>query len=105
MNQFKVYKNDNKESNEAYPYLIDVQNDLLSDLNSRLVIPLSKYTSINDLTVEKLCPIIEIKDEKYVLLTNQMATVPVSILKNEICQLENYRYEIVNAIDFLITGI
>ncbi|MDH5630710.1 MAG: CcdB family protein [Gammaproteobacteria bacterium] len=105
MGQFTVYRNEDKDSSETYPYFIDVQNALLDDLNTRLVIPLSKYTSLNNQAVEKLCPIIEIDDEKYVLLTNQMATVPVLILKNEICQLENYRYEIVNAIDFLITGI
>jgi toxin CcdB len=34
-----------------------------------------------------------------------MTTVPKSILKSEVTSLENYRYQIIDAIDMLITGI
>ena len=34
-----------------------------------------------------------------------MTSVPRSILKAEITSLESYRYEIMDAIDMLITGI
>jgi len=43
MSQFTLYENENKNSKKAYPYFVDVQNDLLDELNSRVVIPLSLY--------------------------------------------------------------
>jgi toxin CcdB len=48
MPQFTLYKNENKNSKKAYPYFIDVQSDLLVDLNSRLVIPLSAQATLNN---------------------------------------------------------
>jgi len=40
-----------------------------------------------------------------VLLTHQMTSVPCSTLKNKVTSLEHYRYEILGAIDLLLTGI
>ncbi len=105
MSQFTLYENENKNSKKAYPYFVDVQNDLLDDLNSRLVIPLSPYELLNNTNAKKLCPIIEIKKEPCVLLAQQMTSVPRSILKKKVTSLEKFRYEILGAIDLLITGI
>jgi len=41
MSQFMVYRNSNPNSSKAYPYLLDVQSNLLESLDTRLVIPLS----------------------------------------------------------------
>jgi toxin CcdB len=46
-----------------------------------------------------------IDDGNFVLLTHQMTSVPKSILKTEVTSLENSRYEILAAIDMLISGI
>lgn len=105
MAQFILYKNENSASNKTYPFFIDVQNDLLSDLNSRLVIPLSRHEALNKTDAKRLCPVIELDDGEFVLLTHQMTSVPTSILKTEITSVESFRYEILTAIDMLITGI
>jgi len=105
MPQFTLYKNENKKSKKAYPYFIDVQNDLLDDLNSRMVIPLSAQETLNNLNAKKLCPAIEIDEGMFVLLTHQMTSVPCSALKNKVTTLEQYRYNILSAIDLLVTGI
>lgn len=70
-----------------------------------MVIPLSPHAAVNNTNAEKLCPLIRIGEDEFVLLTHQMTSVPKSILRTEICSLERYRYEIINAIDMLITGI
>lgn len=44
MSQFTLYENKDKSSNKAYPYFVDVQNHLMNELNSRLVIPLTPTT-------------------------------------------------------------
>jgi len=105
MSQFTLYLNNDKSSKKTYPYFVDVQNNLLSDLNSRLVIPLTPAKKVNEKVAQKLCPPVSIDDEEFILVTNQMTTVPKSILKSEVDSLEHYRYQIIDAIDMLITGI
>ncbi|MFV2058243.1 MAG: CcdB family protein [Thiohalomonadales bacterium] len=106
MSQFTLYRNNNKSSNKTYPYFIDIQNDLLRDLNSRVVIPLSPYDPHDKTDAKKLCPVIKLNDKgDFVLLTHQITSVPKSILKTEVTSLDNYRYEILGAIDILFSGI
>lgn len=105
MSQFSLYKNEDESSNETYPYFIDVQSPLLSDLNSRLVIPLSSRGTLNNTDAKRLCPVIHIDEGNFVLLTHQMTSVSSSILKTEVTSLESFRYEILGAIDMLISGI
>ncbi len=105
MSQFILYRNEDSSSNSTYPYFIDIQNSLLSDLNSRLVIPLSPHTALQNTDVKKLCPVIRLDEGNFVLLTHQMTSVPKSILKTEVTSLEDFRYEILAAIDMLISGI
>ena len=105
MSQFTLYKNEDNSSNEIYPYFIDVQSPLLSDLNSRLVIPLSTHSTLNNTDAKRLCPVVHIDEGNFVLLTHQMTSVPKSILKTEVTSLESFRYEILAAIDMLIAGI
>ena len=105
MSQYYLYKNENKSSKKTYPFFVDVQSDLLDDLNSRVVIPLSLSKETNDTNVKSLCPIFDIEGKDYVLLTHQMTSVPFSLLKKKTGSLEKYRYEILGAIDLLLTGI
>ncbi len=105
MPQFSLYKNNDISSNKTYPYFIDVQNDLLSDLNSRLVIPLTTPEKLDNMDVKRLCPVVHIEMGDFVLLTHQMTSVPASILKTEVTSVEKYRYEILGAVDMLISGI
>jgi len=106
VDQFALYRNNNKSSNKTYPYFVDIQNDLLGDLNSRVVIPLSPYNARNKTDAKQLCPIIKIDGKgSFVLLTHQITSIPKSTLKTKVASLENYRYEILGAIDMLLSGI
>lgn len=104
MAQFTVYENKGKNS-KTYPYFIDIQNDLFDSLNSRLVIPLVSTSQLKNTNPEKLCPVIEIKNKKYILLTHQMSSVPTQLLNSPLGCLNEYRNEIINALDFLVMGI
>ncbi len=105
MSQYTLYKNENNDSKKTYPYFVNVQSDLLDELNSRMVIPLSPLKTINNTNVKRLCPIIDIDEGSFALLTHQLTSVPKSILKRETTSLEKFRHEILNAIDLLFTGI
>lgn len=105
MSQFMLYLNEDSASNDSYPYFVDVQNTLLSDLNSRLVIPLSPLAILQNTEVKKLCPVIPLEEGDFILLTHQMTSVPKSILKTEMFSIEAFRYDIIAAMDMLISGI
>ncbi|ALP53835.1 plasmid maintenance protein CcdB [Candidatus Tenderia electrophaga] len=105
MTQFALYKNEDSASNTTYPYFVDVQNSLLADLNSRLVIPLTPHSALGNTDVKRLCPVFHFDEGDFVLLTHQMTSAPKSILKTEAGSLAEFRYEILTAIDMLISGI
>jgi toxin CcdB len=105
MPQLTVYRNKNPQTLSAVPFLLDVQHDLLSDLDTRLVIPLRPISAIKGKALKPLMPVLEIGGERFVLLTPQMAGIPKSELGALVIQVEHYRSEIIAAIDFLVTGI
>lgn len=58
-----------------------------------------------NINVKGLCPVFNIEGKKCVILTHQMISVSISLLKKKVSVLDNYRYEILGAIDILLTGI
>lgn len=103
--QFDVYKNTDKDTNKTYPYFIDIQTNLLETLNSRVVIPATPVKNANKEYPESLCPIISIQEKNFALLTHQITSVPVSMLREKALSAESIRNDIVAAIDFVVTGI
>ena len=105
MSQYHVYENLNEKSKKMYPYIIDVQSTLLSDLESRIVIPVILKEKIGKGIIKNLNPKIIIKKREYIILTQQLAGIPKSQIGLSICDCLSDRNEILSAIDFLITGI
>ena len=104
MAQFTLYENTNRDSKQAYPYFVDVQNDLLDSLNTRLVIPLTPASLLGE-NMARLSPKAAIRGRDFFLLPHQMTNVPVSALTRPCGSLAHLRNDIVSAIDFLVTGI
>lgn len=102
--QFTVYKNTGK--NKIYPLLLDITSDIIGQLNRRIVIPLlpiEKYPSSQ--RPERLAPIIALVDcNEYVLMTHEMASIPVNLLGASFCDASQYRSQIKGAVDFLFDG-
>lgn len=105
MYQFTAYKNKNSATRQQYPYLLDIQNDLFSDLRTTVVIPLSPTELVTDFTLSKLNPVLMIEGETYTMMSQDMAGITRRQLGNEGVDLSHYRSEILAAIDFLLTGI
>jgi len=105
MSQFDVYINPSKRSREAYPYIIDIQNVLISDIATRIVIPLGKLNHFKNEKMNGLTPVIEYENEQFILLTPQVSSMPTKLLRNPLGSVESLRDEIIAAIDFAITGI
>ncbi len=105
MAQFDVYKNPNPRTKKQYPYIVDIQSHVISELATRIVIPLGKANLLNYELMDKLTPYIEFESEKLILLTPQIASVPAKILKNPVGTIEHLRDKVINALDFSISGI
>lgn len=102
MAQFDVYLNKNSKSKNEIPYLLDVQSNLLSTLESRVVVPLLKKSIIKP--IKYLNPIFLIEGNEVIMSTSEISGIPRSILDKRIISLANKRDEIIAALDFLITG-
>ena len=103
MSQFDVYENPNSETRQVFPYLLDVQADLLDNLPTRVVVPLVAVSSLGK-TAPLLNPLLTIKGTDLVMLTTQMTGVSLHALGIRICSLRDHRQEILAALDFLFTG-
>ncbi len=100
MKQFDIFKNLNNDTNSEIPYFLIVQHDILSHVSSCVVVPL--VTDIQPST--HLNPLFEIENQKVIMSTTEIVGVPRNILTQKVCSLEHERVQILNAIDFMITG-
>lgn len=105
MPQFQLYKNVNKTTQKNYPYLLDIQSNLLSELRTTVAIPLMPKRLAGDHAISKLNPVIRIKGEHFIVMTQNLAGIDRNALGAFVCDLGQYRSEIISAIDFVLSGI
>lgn len=98
MSRFSVYSN-----LSGGGYLLNVQADSMSHLNTRMIIPLMPLTEAPK-PANILNPIFDIEGEKYSMVTQYMAAYPVKALKSVVFNAEHRHSEIVAAIDLLLQG-
>ena len=103
MAQFDVYENQNSRTNKFIPYLLDVQTELLDELQTRVVVPLSLNN--NQKPISGLIPLLNINSSSYLMLTPQLAGINKKELGSAIANLTSARQDIINALDFLLTGV
>lgn len=84
--------------------VLDVQADLLSDLQSRVVIPLRPISQLATEALPRLRPSLRILGATYLLGTPEIVAVPVSQLGEPVANIEDQRGVVVDAIDFLLQG-
>ncbi|HEU5135869.1 MAG TPA: CcdB family protein [Steroidobacteraceae bacterium] len=104
MAQFTVFRNVNARSKATFPLLVDVQSDLLDELQTRVVIPLSKIAALTKRPVSQLTPLLQFEGVSYVLVTPQLAGVATNELGPATGSLADQRTAILAALDFLLLG-
>jgi toxin CcdB len=88
---------------EGPGWLADVQADLLSHLNTRVVVPLLPQSNA-PAPAQTLNPCFEVGGETVVMATQFMAAVPGAILRDPVTSLRSHHDEITAALDFLMQG-
>lgn len=96
MAKYDVYQIENS-------YLLDVQSDILSDLNIRVMVPLMVPEKAPK-AARRLNPLFEVENQQLLMVTQYIAAVPMSTLGQPIANLSNQFAEITNALDMLFHG-
>jgi len=98
MSRFDIF-----EKEEGAGSLLDVQSDLLSGLNTRVVVPLLPKSSA-PLPAQRLNPVFSINGMEVVMATQYIAAVPETELRFCSGSLAELQDEIVSALDMLFLG-
>ena len=93
-----MYPHPDALARKSTPYLLDVQNEYIDSLESRIVIPLRAATLYKTL-LRDLNPVFEILGKQVVLDTAAMAALPTRELIKSVANLQSHQEEIVAALD------
>ncbi|MBA3595643.1 MAG: CcdB family protein [Pseudomonadota bacterium] len=104
MAQFDVYVNPQPASREFVPYVLDVQSELIDQLATRLVMPLSRVGVGAARLPLNLCLPVQIDAEDLIVLAHMAAPVPARLLKKPVASLRHRASEISAALDAVISG-
>lgn len=105
MHQFTVCENANPASRKLYPYLLNVQSDLIEETETRVVIPLHPVGRGGEPVMSSLSPVLDIAGRQHVLMTPLIAGVGLARLGRPVADLSQERPIIMAALDLLISGI
>ena len=101
MAQFDIYRIPSRGGAE---FLLDLQDDLVGNLATRVVAPLVRAEQVR-LPMQTLNPRIWVSGQPYLLLTNLLAAIPVTALGEVAGTAKSQRNEIIASIDLLFAGI
>ncbi|MDT8399553.1 MAG: CcdB family protein [Pseudomonadales bacterium] len=105
MAQFFAYKNSHPGTRKQYPFLLDIQSDLLSELKTTVVIPLSPAKIAAPMGLTRLNPSFTFNGETFIAITQDIAGIDRSQLLGQTYDLSAYRSEIIAAVYFILSGI
>ncbi len=100
MARFDVYANPDATERKVVPYLLDVQNDYLHGLETRVVVPL-RSASLLQLRAKGLNPELEVVGKAVVMETAAIGAIPISELRRPVANLLLDQRTIQDALDTL----
>ena len=103
MAQFDVYVNDDQETSVLFPFLLDVQAEILDNLPTRVVVPLIRSSAIGK-PIPILNPLLHVQHTEVIMSTPQLVGVQTQILGTKVCSVKDKRDVIIAALDLLFTG-
>lgn len=104
ISQFDVYRNPSRNTRAAFPPIVDVQNCAVSGIATRIVIPSGVAAHFNNEKLQGLTPEQSYQDEKLLLLTSQVSSLPANLLETLMVSLIHFRDDIIAAPGFAIAG-
>lgn len=90
---------------DQYPFVVDIQSDLLSSLATRMVMPLAVTSLRADDLPRRLCPVFTVRDQRLMLVPFEAAPLDKRLLKSEVASIRDCSHEIVAAMDAVLSGL
>ena len=103
--QFDVFDNPRPRMRDVYPYVVDVQSDLLSALATRMVVPLAVTTLAAKDLPRRLCPVLTVNGQSLMLVPFEAAPLDKRLLRTEVTSVRDRSHEIIAAMDSVLSGI
>ena len=103
--QFDVFDNPSPRMRDVYPYVVDVQSDLLSALATRMVVPLAITTLAAKDLPRRLCPVLTVNGQSLMLVPFEAAPLDKRLLRTEVTSVRDRSHEIIAAMDSVLSGI
>jgi toxin CcdB len=100
MAQFDLYRMEGA----AISFLLDLQDEMLAALSTRVVAPLVTPEAIGP-AMKIVNPKILVDGTPYILMTHLLAAIPTSSLGVPVGSAKSQRDKIIAALDLLFTGI
>jgi toxin CcdB len=98
--RFDVYANPETSERKQTPYFIDIQNNYIDALSTRVVIPLRRESAFGP-KARNLNPLLAVGADSVVLDTAAMGAVPLSELRKPLTNLQHDSAAIQEALDTL----
>ena len=102
--QYDVYLNPMPTSKDIYPYVIDVQSDLLNFLPTRMAVPLKIFKSKVD-APKNLTPVFNVKGDDLLFISFLATAIDKKNLNKRVCSLHQHASQMVSAMDCILSGI
>lgn len=103
--QYDVYPNPSPRMRDVYPYVLDVQSDLLKALATRMVVPLAMTSLPASSLPRRLCPLLRVKGQSLMLVPFEAAPLDKRNLKSKVATLRERADDIVAAMDAVLSGV
>lgn len=100
MARYDVYPNPDSAERRVTPYFVDVQNDHIGGLHTRVVIPLRRASAFGP-RARSLHPEVSFDGAALVLDTSAIGAVPTAVLRKVVGSLKEQREAVADALDTL----
>lgn len=101
--RFDVYPNPDPQDAHVVPYFLDVQNDHIKGIKTRVLVPLWHADMVPAKFVD-LNPEFEVEGTQVVMDTPAIGAVAMSVLRPAVTNLSAQQFTIQNALDTLLGG-
>lgn len=90
---------------DQYPFVVDVQSNLLSSLATRMVVPLAVTSLAARELPQRLCPVFTVRRKNLMLVPFEAAPLDKRLLKTEVSSVRDRASDIIAAMDAVMSGI
>ena len=101
--QFDVFPNPSQRGLEERPYHVTIQSPFWDEMATRICVPLIDEKFIRP--QRRLNPLFHVDGRRLYFHPLEILTVPARLLRQPVANLEEYRYQIIGALDLVFTGI